>query len=244
MVKPEHLRDLLYPPRCPICGRVTGERPLCPGCDCRSRRSLHIPYRLPDSEYSFCYIEGAASVYYYWSWAAEAIRCMKYSASPWRARGFGEVMARELFAPFGCTSQTKRDILKQNRAPGGELGYSCIVPVPSTRPGDEHIPGLLAAVLGRELGIPVTKALYKSRPTPRQEEMATREERLQNLWGSFSVCRGVDPEGKRILLVDDVITTGTTVSACAQALVYAGADSVFAVSIAAAGEKPPRPETE
>lgn len=231
--------DIVYPPRCPICGKPTDTLPVCSGCIGPARACLRHPPRLPEKDYSFLYLEGAASVYRYEGMVASAIRSMKYSYSPWRAHGFGKVMAEQL---FGYTFSKECGILKQSVVPERGLGYSCIVPVPSTRRGDEHIPGMLAAGISRYTGIPVLEALSKSTPTPRQEEMETHQDRMMNLWGSFSVRRGVDVEGKRILLVDDVITTGTTVSACAQTLVKAGADSVFAVSIAAAGKRPAKKE--
>ena len=109
--------------------------------------------------------------------------------------------------------------------------FSAIVPVPPARQG-VHIPGLQAKQLGCDLRLPVQNALYKSRPTPRQEEL-DRQGRLQNLWGSYAVSPGMSVEGKYILLVDDVITTGTTLSACAGTLMKAGAAGVFGVCAAA-----------
>ena len=75
-------------------------------------------------------------------------------------------------------------------------------------------------------------SLYKCRRTPSQAGLSA-EQRLVNLEGAFAVRDAARIEGKRLLLVDDVITTGATVSVCARALLEAGAQSVFAVSVAA-----------
>ena len=58
------------------------------------------------------------------------------------------------------------------------------------------------------------------------------EQRLANVAGAFRVQDPDLIEGRRVLLVDDVITTGATAAACAQALLSAGAESVFAVAVA------------
>lgn len=73
--------------------------------------------------------------------------------------------------------------------------------------------------------------LRRARSTRRQEGLSL-DERLANVAGAFRVARPEAVEGKRILLVDDVLTTGATASACAQALLDAGAQSVFAVALA------------
>ena len=90
----------------------------------------------------------------------------------------------------------------------------------------------MAQPLARAVDVPVvTDALTRARSTRRQEGLSL-DERLANVAGAFRVARPEAVEGKRILLVDDVLTTGATASACAQALLDAGAQSVFAVALA------------
>ena len=117
--------------------------------------------------------------------------------------------------------------------------YSCIVPVPPRQPlpGMPGLPLLLARRLGAVLGIPVAAPLYIKRRGRPQKEL-TREQRLQNARGAFGCRPGTDLTGRRVLLIDDIITTGATASACALALLQAGAVEVTAVAIAAAEELP------
>ena len=117
--------------------------------------------------------------------------------------------------------------------------YSCIVPVPPRQslPGMPGLPLLLARRLGAVLGVPVETPLYIKRRGRPQKEL-TREQRLQNAKGAFGCRPGTDLTGRRVLLIDDIITTGATASACALALLEAGAVEVTAVAIAAAEELP------
>lgn len=117
--------------------------------------------------------------------------------------------------------------------PGLDRGYDCILPVPaSSKQRGYNVPERMAQPLARAVGVPVvTDALTRARSTRRQEGLSL-DERLANVAGAFRVARPEAVEGKRILLVDDVLTTGATASACAQALLDAGAQSVFAVALA------------
>ena len=117
--------------------------------------------------------------------------------------------------------------------------YSCIVPVPPRQPlpGMPGLPLLLARRLGAVLGVPVETPLYIKRRGRPQKEL-TREQRLQNARGAFGCRPGTDLTGRRVLLIDDIITIGATASACALALLEAGAVEVSAVAIAAAEELP------
>lgn len=117
--------------------------------------------------------------------------------------------------------------------------YSCIVPMPPRQPlpGMPGLPLLLARRLGAVLGVPVETPLYIKRRGRPQKEL-TREQRLQNARGAFGCRPGTDLTGRRVLLIDDIITTGATASACALALLEAGAVEVTAVAIAAAEELP------
>jgi len=94
-----------------------------------------------------------------------------------------------------------------------------------------HVPSArLAESLGERWGLSVEPLLARARPTPRQASLP-RAERAANVRGAFS-CRAVAPP--RVLLVDDVYTTGATASACATALRHAGARRVEVVCLARA----------
>jgi ComF family protein len=89
---------------------------------------------------------------------------------------------------------------------------------------------LLARALSRARGIPVRAGLlYKKRETLPQVGLP-RAERLRNLRGAFGTRQGLN--GEKLLVIDDVITTGATVRECAKTLLKAGAGEVLAMSIA------------
>lgn len=95
---------------------------------------------------------------------------------------------------------------------------------------------LLAAEIGRHFHIPVKPLLKRCRPTPSQAGL-TRAARRANVAGAFRVRNGVSAEGLRVLLVDDVMTTGATVSACASALKRGGAKHVTVITLARADRR-------
>lgn len=94
---------------------------------------------------------------------------------------------------------------------------------------------LLARGLGKSRGVPVWSALVRRRHTGRQTQL-TRRERLRNLRRAFDLRWGMAARvpGARLLLVDDVYTTGTTVNECAKSLRRAGAEKVWVATVARA----------
>jgi predicted amidophosphoribosyltransferase len=77
----------------------------------------------------------------------------------------------------------------------------------------------------------IPDALVRTRATEPQIELSAAERRV-NVSGAFSVKRFEDVAGKRILLLDDVMTTGSTMDECAKELKKAGAEVVIAITIA------------
>ena len=113
--------------------------------------------------------------------------------------------------------------------------FDLIVPVP-LHPARQRERGfnqaeLLALVLHRECSFPLGKVLQRTRYTTTQTQF-DRSERMENLRGAFRLRRGCDVQGLRMLLVDDVLTTGSTLSECASVLKKAGALSVHAATAA------------
>jgi ComF family protein len=91
---------------------------------------------------------------------------------------------------------------------------------------------LLADRLNRRLRLPLSHTnLVRLRRTEPQTELS-RAERLKNLRKAFAVLRPGEVADKRVLLVDDVMTTGTTVNECAKALRKAGAADVYVGTLA------------
>ena len=117
--------------------------------------------------------------------------------------------------------------------PWAAIGYDLIVPVPASgKKRGYNVPELMALPLAKAMEVPLApQALVRTRAKRHQAGLPL-EQRMANVAGAFRAAQPQQVEGKRILLVDDVITTGTTAAACAQALLHAGADSVFALAFA------------
>jgi ComF family protein len=90
----------------------------------------------------------------------------------------------------------------------------------------------LARRLGAAVGLPVCTRLLRRTRVTRTQTQLDRRQRQQNVHGAFGLVPGADPTGRRIVLVDDVLTTGATTNACARVLVRAGARKVCVWTVA------------
>jgi ComF family protein len=113
--------------------------------------------------------------------------------------------------------------------------FDLLVPVP-LHPSREQARGfnqaaLLAEEVGRGWGLLVGYRLLR-RVRATEAQSGGRREREQNVRGAFQVARPDQVEGRRLLLIDDVLTTGATVNECAKALLAAGAAEVAVYTLA------------
>ena len=224
----EQVRVLLYPRRCPFCGEVLGFQTSCADCQPElDRLKLQVP-RLPKSEHCMDYLSGAASVYRYDGCVREGILKMKNGGQIASAKEVGVWMAIVI---FGCTFHQHRGIIELDSGPIMRQ-FDVIVPVPNNKERDYSLPERLARQLGWALGIPVKKDALKKARVVQQQKGKTAKQRMENAKDAYRVDCAEEIDGKRVLLVDDIITTGATISNCAKALRKAGALDVFAVSIA------------
>jgi ComF family protein len=95
---------------------------------------------------------------------------------------------------------------------------------------------LLAREVAKWAGIPVVRAVRRARSTASQASLS-RAERRRNVRGAFALRRGAEVSGRRVLLVDDVLTTGATANACAETLKRAGARYVAVLAVARADHR-------
>lgn len=220
------LLDQIYPRRCPLCDRVLPILPekqrqrVCP--DCLPKLSyVRQPYcmrcgkplRQETAEYcGDCAVKrqpfhSGRSVFLYRGAMKEAMYRFKYSGRREYARFFAE---EALFL-------RRKWILS--------AGFRCIVPIPLYA-GKKRKRGYnqaedFAAALGKASGIPVrTDLIRRTRNTVPMKGLSGAE-RQANIRGAFSRGPGVlegSPEGIRILLVDDIYTTGSTIRAAARLL--------------------------
>ena len=214
------MRQLLFPRRCPCCRRVLGTLPFCEVCTPRLEELRRGPVmRLDASRHYLGALDGAAAPYRYEGVVRSAILRAKYEGESWTAVELGVEMTARLF--------------------GAEVEMHFAEPVPGlvsgaaiSRRRGYNVPERMAQPLAHALGLPLLpKALCRVRAGRHQAGLSL-DERLANAAGAFRAQEPELVEGKRVLLVDDVITTGATAAACAQALLDAGAHSVFAVAMA------------
>lgn len=214
--------DLFFPPRCTWCDAVVGSSGNC-ACEAKVAR-----LRLPPGEHDLRaagqdshFLEAAWACWQYEEPVKQAIWRLKFQAEKNLAQPLASCMAEKL---KGCDLAGRYDLL---------------VPVPISakrrRQRGFNQSELLALHLSGALGIPhAFHALQKNRDTPRQMTLSLAERR-DNVAGVFCVAEPV--AGKRVLLVDDIITTGSTLNECASMLLGAGATGCGAIALAAVPSK-------
>ena len=205
--------DLLFPPKCPFCGVLLEKGALlCPDCQ------RDLPWLTGQAgERAVELTGGCVSPLRYEGAARQAIRGYKFGGRSARCKPFGLLVA-----------QCVRD-----------RGFEDdLVTWPSLSPKRRRERGydqaqLLAREVGKALGLPVVKTLVKE-DRPAQSGLDGPEARRVNVLGAYTAVKPENFQGKTILLVDDVLTTGATLSECAATLRAAGAAGVVCATLARA----------
>lgn len=204
----------LFPEKCVLCRSFLGkeEMDLCRAC------------RIDQPEYRFGkkkvpHITALTAVWMYQGHAAASLKRYKFANARHYAPAYGRLLAMRI----------ARDL------PRADL--ITWVPVSAKRlrqRGYDQVE-LLARAVSEELGIPAVKTLEKFRDNQANSGLTDPAERRANVLG---VYRPVQPErfrGKRVLLLDDIVTTGATASECARVLLTAGAGEIIFGAVAAGG---------
>ena len=224
------LLDLLYPPHCVVCGCLGAwlcadcresvqvlRPPICRHCG----KPLDRPGICLSCERRRSYLSGIRSVAPHLPPLREAIHALKYEGVRVLARPLGEILAGYWRLE--------------------PLPVRAIVPVPlhrtRLRQRGYNQSLLLARELAERIDLPLCEgALLRERNTPSQVGLSV-EERWTNVWGAFR-CSNSDLRGEHVLLVDDVLTTGATLEACASTLLEAGVEEVWALTLTRAVDSP------
>jgi ComF family protein len=211
--------DLALPARCVGCGREGP--PLCPACEPALDARLELPPGTPiglpaDIPEPLLQLEWCAP---FAGVVRHALHDLKYAGERRIAEPLGRAVARR----WSCAGA------------GGDL----LVPVPvhadRARQRGYDQAELIAAVAARQLNLPMAPILERGRATIAQFDL-DRVHRATNVQNAFRLRPGApraDPlRGRWVVLVDDVVTTGATLAACAPPLLAAGAIGVSAVTVA------------
>lgn len=212
------LLDLLFPPKCPFCGALLGEEDLpCPAC----RRDL--PWlRGPASERMVELTAGCVSALRYQDKVRQAIHGYKFGGLSARSQLFGSLIAQALRG---------RDVT------GDLVTWPSLSPKRLRKRGYDQAQ-LLALRVGEELGLPVVRTLRKA-DRPAQSGISEEARRRANLLGAYTALSPENFKGKTVLLIDDVVTTGATLSECAKVLQLAGSGRICCATLARAGAGEP-----
>lgn len=229
---------LLYPQACAVCG--SGVEARADGVACAA---CWQKTRIFSSEDTICWKCGALMVGATAEEKRVEVRCRRCDAGAFtaaRACGAYEGALRASVLalkrePHVAPRLARLMFEKQQESPLKDA--TRIVPVPlhpeRLRERGFNQAGALAAALAKRTGLPLDEwSLVRTLHTTRHRAGMDASARRESVEGAFEAQRPRLIEGERILLVDDVLTTGATVSACASALKAAGAQAVYALTVA------------
>ena len=212
MSRKDRILDFFFPPRCAFCGAILEESGdgVCSAC----RKALP---RAAETERKCDFVRAYTAPFYYEEPVRQGMLAYKFRNAPSRGKVFGRMIGE--------------DLLRR-----GIDGFDLISWVPLSakrhrRRGYDQA-RLLAEAAAETLGTAAVPLLRKVRDVSPQSRLRTPEERRANISGCYVVRSADAVRGKRILLIDDIITTGSTLSECARMLLTAGAVSVRGAALA------------
>jgi len=207
----DKILGFLFPPKCIFCRKVIKEQGVCPEC------MKKLPKRKnPQVKEGVPFVNELYAPLYYEGYVRSAILRYKFGGVKASAREFAKILKpcieENLTGKYDCISWVPTSKLRLRKR-----GYDQAQ--------------VLAEELGQLLNMPTEKLVRKRLDAKPQSRQSTREQRIANIIGAFEV-RDVNIIDKRILLVDDISTTGSTISECARILKTAGADKVYGITLA------------
>jgi ComF family protein len=207
------LKDLIWPRRCVICHKLVGPSAdrLCPAC------AAAVPEPISGARRGAHYRRWVSAFWYEDKFRASMLR-FKFGGCRFYAQYYGPWLARAVEERLGSDFDL--------------LTFVAVSPLRRRRRGYDQAE-LLAKAAGTLLGMEPVSTLRKSNRTKPQSRTLSREARQRNIRGAFRVLCPEAVRGRRVLLIDDVLTTGATVSEASRVLLEAGAKSVDVATLAA-----------
>ena len=208
------IMNLLFPPKCILCGKLLekNETDLCHSC------RIDSPECSP-SKNKLRFLDSWVAVWYYEHPVRRSLLRFKFRGCRGYAPGYGRMLAMKL--------------LQEHPEGFDILTWVPISPLRKfTRGYDQS--QLIAQCVGRELGMMPQRLLRKVRHNRPQSGVKGDAHRRANVLGAYQALQPETFAGKRILLIDDIITTGSTAGECARVLLTAGAKEVHLGAVAKA----------
>ena len=208
------LVELLYPRKCVLCRSILSkeETDLCRSCRTDQPEYPYGKKKVP-------HVSDLTALWLYRGNAAESLKRYKFGRCRHYAGSYGRLLAMRIHRDL-----PRADVITW-------------VPVSRKRRrarGFDQVE-LLARAISAELELPAEALLIKHRDNRANSGLRTPEERRATVLGVYRAAAPDRIAGKRVLLLDDIVTTGATASECARVLLTAGAEEVLFAAVAAAG---------
>ena len=210
--------DFLFPPRCVFCRGILkkDEADVCAACAAGLPETEGAGARQTGEFFEYC-----MAPLFYTGPVRASIHRFKFRGKA----GYGVYFAGRMAK---CVRENCRD----------EIDLVTWVPISKKRLRKRgyNQSQILAEELARLLCLPAEATLGKIGDNPPQSSLKGAEKRRANVLNMYRCLPGQDISGKRILLVDDVVTTGATLAECARELLMAGAETVVCCAVARSGK--------
>lgn len=224
------ISDWIYPPKCIICQNILSlelprwfceqcrqklvyiEKPVCIKCGRQAENENTTCPLCAHKTFSF---HRNVSLFVYDGDIKDVIHRFKFGNHPEFGEGLAILMAEVFMREF-------------------DSQIDCIVPIPMHRKKERsrgfNQAAILANGVSKAIGVPVCTGLSRKKQTKPQGSLSAAE-REENVKNAFEVKERMFFQNKKVLLIDDVFTTGSTVESCAKTLISAGAKEVSSLTL-------------